>query len=565
MSDLDRSGDPSEPRPNVILVMTDDQGYGDLGCTGNTLISTPNIDRLYTQSTRLTDFHVSPLCTPTRGALMSGHNPMRNGAWATTWGRSMLRRDEITMAEVFADSGYRTGMFGKWHIGDNYPYRPQDRGFQVVAAHRGGGVGQTPDFWGNNYFDDTYFHNGKPQKHEGYCTDIWFDEAMKFVEDCGDEPFFCYLATNAPHGPYLVADEYKAPYLDNEKVPNAAFYGMITNIDENMGRLMGKLDELGIRDNTILIFMTDNGTSGGFSNGKGYNAGMRGVKGSLYDGGHRVPFIVSWPDGGIAADTDIDELVTHLGLLPTFVELCGLKKPEGVEFDGDAFAGLLTGQATEMPDRIHFVQYRQHTDPPEKWDCAVMTKRWRLIAGKELYDIKADPGQEHDVAAEHPEVVAELRAAHEAWWEEVSPRLTEYCPITLGSDEENPIRLDAFDLMGDVAWDQSQVRNALKAAGAWAVDVERDGTYEMSLRRWPEEAQIPIAAPLPEGKSIAIQATQARLKIGDFDETVAIPAGASAVTFAAQLKAGETQLEAWFIDDEGESQAAYYVYVERTS
>ncbi|HQI77416.1 MAG TPA: sulfatase-like hydrolase/transferase, partial [Candidatus Latescibacteria bacterium] len=189
-------------QPNVILVITDDQGYGDLGCTGNPWIQTPNIDRFYGESLRLRDFHVSPLCTPTRGAIMTGHHPVRNGAWATCWGRSILRRDEVTMADVFAASGYRTGMFGKWHLGDNYPYRPMDRGFQHVVAHKGGGVGQTPDFWGNNYFDDTYFHNGEPVPHEGYCTDVWFAEATKSIEANRDRPFFAYIATNAPHGPF---------------------------------------------------------------------------------------------------------------------------------------------------------------------------------------------------------------------------------------------------------------------------------------------------------------------------------------------------------------------------
>jgi arylsulfatase A-like enzyme len=237
---------------------------------------------------------------------MSGHNPLRNGAWATCWGRSILRKDEVTMADVFAANGYRTGMFGKWHLGDNYPYRPQDRGFQTVVAHRGGGVGQTPDFWGNNYFDDTYFHNGQPVAHEGYCTDIWFDEAMKFIEDSRDRPFFCYLATNAPHSPYLVEDSYTRPYADNPDVPHPAFYGMIGSIDENMGRLVKRVADLGLEENTILIFMTDNGSSGGCVQDErgfltqGYSAGMRGKKGSLYDGGHRVPFFMRWPPSSCA-------------------------------------------------------------------------------------------------------------------------------------------------------------------------------------------------------------------------------------------------------------------------
>ena len=249
-------------RPNVVLVITDDQGYPDLGCTGNPWIQTPHIDHFAAEAVRCEDFHVQPLCTPTRGAIMSGHRPATNGAWATCWGRSLLNANETTLADLFGQGGYRTGMFGKWHLGDNYPYRPQDRGFERVVAHKGGGVGQTPDFWGNNYFDDTYFHNGQPVEHTGYCTEIWFDQAMSWIDEVAAEPFFCYLATNAPHDPYLVADEYRQMYEGNPDIFEPAFYGMITNIDENFGRLRAKLAELGVEDNTILIFMTDNGSSG---------------------------------------------------------------------------------------------------------------------------------------------------------------------------------------------------------------------------------------------------------------------------------------------------------------
>ena len=190
--------------PNVVLVVTDDQGYGDLGCHGNPILRTPNLDALYRRSVRLTDFHVGPTCAPTRASLMTGRYCNRTGVWHTIMGRSLLRRDEVTMADVFAAGGYRTGIFGKWHLGDNYPYRPQDRGFHEVLIHGGGGVGQTPDAWGNDYFDDTYLHNGTPEKFSGYCTDVWFDGAMRFIEDNRDRPFFAYLATNAPHSPYRV-------------------------------------------------------------------------------------------------------------------------------------------------------------------------------------------------------------------------------------------------------------------------------------------------------------------------------------------------------------------------
>ena len=567
-------------RPNVILVMTDDQGYADLGCTGNPWIQTPNIDAFHDVSFRCADFHVSPLCTPTRGGIMSGHYPVRNGAWATCWGRSILRRDEVTMADVFADSGYATGMFGKWHLGDNYPYRPQDRGFQRVVAHKGGGVGQTPDFWGNNYFDDTYFHNGAPVAQEGYCTDVWFDEAMEFIEDNREQPFFCYVATNAPHSPYLVAERYTRLYADNPDIPEPAFYGMVTNIDENFGRLRVHLQRLGIEDNTLLIFMTDNGSSGGCVIGpdhfvtRGYNAGMRGRKASYYDGGHRVPFFYRWPNGGMEGGRDIAELVTHVDLLPTFIDLCDLRRPD-VDFDGLSVAPLLRGEAQELPDREIFLQYRQSTDPPEKWSNAVATRQWRLVNGEELYDIKADPGQERDVADRHPEVVQRLRAAHERWWEEISPLFDRFCPISLGSDEENPTRLDAMDVMGDVAWNQGHILEARKSTGRWAVDVEQPGTYRFSLRRWPEELGLPIEAATSEedfarnaysylGPQKALHPTAARIRIFDREEVIAVAADAKEVTSTLDLdQTGETVLEAWFREASGEEQGAYYVYVER--
>ena len=551
--------------PNLILVMTDDQGYGDLGCTGNPWIQTPNLDDFFVECARLEDFHVSPLCTPTRGAIMTGRNPLRNGAWATCWGRSILRKDEVTMADVFAQNGYRTGMFGKWHLGDNYPYRPQDRGFETVAAHKGGGVGQTPDFWGNSYFDDTYFHNSEPTKHEGYCTDIWFDEAMKFIEEHRDEPFFCYLATNAPHSPYLVAEEYTALYRDNPEIPEPAFYGMITNIDENMGRLVGFLEDLELAEDTILIFMTDNGSSGGWfePQGRGYNAGMRGKKGSYYEGGHRVPFFIRWPAGGIPAGVDIRELITHMDLLPTFIELCGLDKPEHEPFDGVSVAPLLRGEPMSLPPREVFVQYRQYTEPPEKWTNAVMSRDWRLIEGQELYYMPADPGQRNDVAEHYPDVLRRLRLAHERWWDEVSPGLTEYCPISIGSDEENPTCLCAMDVMGDVAWNQPHIRAAQESTGKWAVYVERDGEYELSLRRWPSELGLPVDAELPDEESTAIRPARARLKIAGIDEMADVPPGAQAATFTVHLKAGRVDLEAWFIEDGGEPRGAYYVYAER--
>lgn len=544
-------------RPNVVLVMTDDQGYGDLRCHGNEVIDTPNLDKLHGRSIRLTDFHVDPTCSPTRSSLMTGHYSTKTGVWHTIMGRSLLGAHETTMADVFSASGYETGIFGKWHLGDNYPFRPQDRGFGEVLIHGGGGVGQGPDYWGNDYFDDTYFHNGKEEKFEGYCTDIWFDGALEFIEANKDRPFFCYVPTNAPHGPYNVAEKYSKPYLDKGvKANQANFYGMITNIDENMGRLMRRLEELGLEEETILIFMTDNGTSAGAA------GGMKGKKGSEYEGGHRVPFFVRWPGGGLTGGKDIGTLSAHIDVLPTLIDLCGLKKPTGVKFDGASLALLLNGKADRWPDRTLLV-HSQRIDHPQKWrKSAVMTQRWRLVNGKELYDIQADPAQKNNIADANREVVEELRAEYEKWWTDLSEQFDKYCEIVIGSDKHNPTRLMSHDWHGpNVPWSQSAVRGAAKGNGFWAIKVERDGEYEFALRRWPIEAGKAVNATIDNAKSIA--ATKARIKISDFDQTKPVGKDAVDVKFRAKLKAGSTRLESWFIDDKGESRGAYYCYVKR--
>jgi arylsulfatase A-like enzyme len=549
-----QTAEANRSRPNVVLVMTDDQGYGDLACHGNPVIKTPNLDELYTQSTRLTNFHVSPTCSPTRAALMTGRYCNRTGVWHTVMGRSLLRKDEVTMADIFTASGYKTGIFGKWHLGDNYPFRPQDRGFGEVLIHKGGGIGNTQDYWGNDYFDDSYFRNGKPEKFEGYCTDVWFAEAMKFIEANKDRPFFCYLPTNAPHGPYRIPDKYSQPYRGKGVKFN--FYGMITNIDENMGRLMSKLKELGIEDNTILIFMTDNGTSGGR-----FSVGMRGRKGSEYDGGHRVPFFIRWPAGDIKAGIDIDRITAHIDLLPTLIELCGLERPDGMKFDGAGLVPLLKGGDKTWPQRT-LITDSQRVDYPIKWrKSAVMTDRWRLVNGRELYDMTVDPGQKSNVAGEHPQVVAKLRNEYDKWWADTSKCFLERCEIIIGSDEENPSELTSHDWHTHGPWNQDQVRQGQKRNSFWDVEVARDGDYEISLRRWPKEVDAPITAAIPGGE--AISATTARLKIADFDATKPVLKDAPAVKFRMKLKAGKTRLQSWFTDEQDESRGAYYVYVER--
>jgi len=561
--------DAAKARPNVILVITDDQGYGDLGCHGNKVIKTPNLDKLYTQSTRLTNSHVGPTCAPTRAALMTGRYCNRTGVWHTIMGRSIMRKDEVTMADVFRAGGYRTSFCGKWHLGDNYPYRPRYRGFDEVLSHGGGGVGQTPDYWGNDYFDDTYIHNGKPVKFKGYCTDIWFDAAMGFAEKCAKagKPFFTYLSTNAPHGPFYVAKKYSDMYEGKPNVPNAAFYGMITNIDENMGRLVKKLDDLGIADNTILIFTTDNGTAAGFRKPRGkpkakiagFNAGMRGTKGSEYDGGHRVPFFIRWPDGKIEAKKDISRLTAHIDVLPTLGQLCGLDMPKANKIDGDSIVALLTGDGKNWPDRT-LVTDSQRVENPVKWrKSAVMTDRWRLVNGKELYDMSKDPGQKSDVADANPAIVKKLTEAYDKWWISVSEKFDEFVPIVIGSDKENPTLLTAHDWHGPGSmktWNHRQLIRGPIANGFWAVDVEQDGTYELTLRRWPKEEDSPI-------NQRFLKVSKARIKLGKVEMSQDVADGAKEVTFKMKLKSGPAKLQTWFADAQGKSAGAYFLYAKR--
>lgn len=543
-------------RPNVILVMTDDQGYGDLACHGNPQIKTPNLDALHAESIRLTNYHVDPTCSPTRAALMTGRYSSRTGVWHTIMGRSILHRDETTVAEILREAGYRTGIFGKWHLGDCWPYRPQDRGFDEVLIHGGGGVGQTPDYWGNDYFDDTYWRNGDPKSLDGYCTDVWFDGAMRFIQANQDRPFFAYIPTNAPHGPYLVDPKYSEPYKQaGIPSPRAEFYGMVTNIDENVARLRRRLVELRLAENTILIFTTDNGTAAGMSGRGGYNAGMRGTKGSEYEGGHRVPFFIHWPAGGFTGGRDVDTLTAHIDMLPMLAELCDAQVPDSLDLDGRSVVPLLKANAENWPDRTLLV-HSQRIEHPEKWrKSAVMTDRWRLVNGGELYDVQADPGQQRDVAREHPDVFEQLTQEYDRWWEHIGERFDDYCRIPLGASEANPTQFTCHDWHAEISqvpWNQQQVAKDPEANGWWAVEVVRDGRYEVTLRLRPGH----VAYPLPPGT--------ARVRIGQSEASRPVPKDATQVTIPLDVKSGPAELQTW-LDGEHGTRGAFFVEVRRAS
>ncbi|MEM0968522.1 MAG: arylsulfatase, partial [Verrucomicrobiota bacterium] len=376
-------------QPNVIVIITDDQGYGDLSITGNTIVETPHMDRLATEGAWLDQFYVSPVCTPTRATLMTGRYNYRTRAIDTFKGRAVMEPEEVTLAETLKEAGYATGIFGKWHLGDYYPTRAIDQGFDEAVVHQGGGLRQPsnpPE--GDRYHDPILFHNGEPKRYEGYCTDIYFDEAARFIEEKakGEAPFFAYIATNAPHGPFDepptrdLYEEYLAKFPgDKRAATKAAFYSMIKNVDDNMGRLAEKLNELEIDEETLVVFLTDNGPAGGGSAGP-----YRGAKASVYNGGIRTVCFWRWP-GTIDPGSKAFQTTAHIDLMPTILDFCEVKPPEGVTFDGRSVRPLMAEKGVMKiqgwEDRHLFFQWHRGDEPVLYHHFAVVGPQgqWKLL------------------------------------------------------------------------------------------------------------------------------------------------------------------------------------------
>lgn len=506
---------PPKP-PNVILILTDDQGYGDLGCHGNDRLKTPHLDRLARESVELTQFHSSPVCAPTRASLMTGRYNYRTGAIDTYLGRAMMYPEETTLAERFSAAGYRTGIFGKWHLGDNYPLRSIDQGFQESLVHNGGGIGQPSDPPGNHYFDPVLQHNGKPKKCSGYCTDIFTAAAMQFVEANRGRPFFAYLATNAPHTPAEIDDRYAAPYrslgLDDL---TARIYGMIANLDENVGRLMAKLNALDLERETLVIFMTDNGPQQ-----KRYNAGMRGLKGSVYEGGIRVPCLFRWK--GVLRPRVMNRLAAHIDVLPTLLEVCGVSREPEARLDGRSLWPLIKGEDASWPDRTLFFQWHRGDVPELYRGCAARSQRYKLVNGRELYDLMKDPAEQNDISSREPELAARMKKGYEDWFHDVSATRGYDPPrMQLGTPHENPVILTRQDWRGPRAgWDPDSL-------GYWETEVAGPGPYRVRLRFPPAQT-----------------AGEAQFQSGDLVLKQAVPAGSDSVTFSdVKLPPGKARLE----------------------
>ncbi|MDH3648957.1 MAG: arylsulfatase [Saprospiraceae bacterium] len=568
-----REGNSSQ-KPNVIIILTDDQGYGDFSCHGNPVLQTPVMDQLYSESVRLTDFHVAPMCTPTRGQLLTGMDAMRNGATGVCQGRSMIRNGIMTMADYFAAGGYATGHFGKWHLGDSYPHRPQDRGFQETLHHPAWGITSLADHFGNSYWDPflRLASDNIPGKdhiekqYQGYCTDIFFEEAMHWMKRQSDQnrPFFLYLPTNTPHVPNWVDKEYAEPYEEigvHNGVPVPSnFYGMIANIDENLGRLEEFLINENLKESTLLIYLNDNGTQSRNA-ASIYNAGMRGHKTQMYDGGHRVACFFRWPEGNLLHGRDI-EVLTHVqDILPTLADFCQLEM-DRFNGNGHSLVPLLTDPIATLTDRKLVIQYSFQETSGTPWNRAiVLWNKWRLVGPHQLFDLNSDPHQIHSVTHLYPNIAAQMRKHYEDWYAEAKPLYDEPRLIHLGHFENGPVTLYSNDWVGGYC-DNPPNLIAANTTGYWNVIVEQDGDFEIELRRWPEESGLALTAGV-KGEDIRAHETfagdelgarpihMAVLKIGDFEESKKVDPQASATTFQASLVRGATRLETLFMDNTG--------------
>lgn len=539
----------SDRKPNIVFIICDDLSYGDLDCHGNPHTHTPNLDRLYQQSVRITRYCTGPLCSPARTAIMTGRHPYRTRAFDTYIGRSMADPDEVMIPQLLKDAGYATAISGKWHLGDVYPMRPMDKGFDEALYHRGGGICQLSDLdWPDgSYFDPLLVHNGQHTKNQGYCTDVFTDHALQVMEQHKDEPFYCYVAYNAPHAPFEVAEELAQSYRDQGLNDTyAKLYGMVENIDTNVGRIMQKLDDLGLTDVTILVFTSDHGPcpASRFEGKLRYNAGLRDMKGSLYEGGIRTPCLIRYPSGFKSGD-DVDRIANPIDWLPTFAAVAGCDVPADRTLDGVDLTPLLSGETEQdaWPERNIVMQWHRGDVPDRGRNCAVITQQYKWLrhnsqhedydpgVSDELYDIEADPSETRDLAAEMPERCHEMRAIYDAWFDDVSSTRgatveENFAPprMVVGTDHENPSVLTQQDwrsLTGE-GWSRIDHR------GYWLIDNRNAGPYKLKVVSRPHE-----------------QAAKLTLTCGDVQVELTLKAGQTEITFdAVTLPLGHQRLEA---------------------
>jgi arylsulfatase len=571
-------------KPNVLVFLVDDLGgYNDLHSYGNKHSRTPYLDRLRSQSLQLTNFHVSPMCTPTRAAFLTGRDAVDTQASMVNCGRSIPRPDMPMIQEVFRADGYATGIFGKWHLGENEPFRPSDRGFEEALYFPGSSLGTARDFWDNNGWDCTVLHNNVRKKYPGYITDVWNDEAMKWMKKQKDakRPFFCYLPSNLVHGPEFVEEEAKQPYRDRgEGETTARVYGALERYDGICARVDAFLEKEGLRENTIVVYFVDNGLSEATT--RLFNAGLRGEKKSYYEGGHRVPCFIRWPGRGWQGGREINSLSEVQDLFPTLLEASRIDPPKNPEVTGKSLVPLLDGKPMpELDDRICVVQYGAFDEKsgrkgpvfegaicgPAFGKAAVCWGEWRLVHDKELYNLKTDRGQKVNLIESEPEIAAKLKNAYRQWWNRLQPDKREMIHIPIGLNT-NPVLLDVSSWDGAWIDFSNSIRSGEKANGPWHIEVATDGEYQFDLRRWPAELGLPMNASAPAkdwpyvaGKAMPVAGVRLSIQGQSIEQKTS---GNDAVlSVKLSLKKGRAQLKTAFLDDQGGILSGIY-YVDAT-
>lgn len=520
---------------NVLLILTDDQGYSDVGFNGNPDVRTPHLDRFAEEAVIFDKAYASPVCSPTRAALMTGRYCYRTGVLGTEGGRSLLRPGEVTIAEALQGVGYRTGMFGKWHLGDNAPVRPQDQGFDRCLMHVAGMIGAPySPLDAQGYFDPVLIDDGVERQFHGFCADIFTDAALDFIRDAQDNPFFVFLSLNTPHHPLTAADRFVQPYRDaGLSEETARYYGMITNIDDNFGRVVDLLKQQGKLDDTLILFMGDNGTSSLHTQPDLWESGLRGRKTYVYENGIRVPMFVRWP-GAASNGKRLEERVVVEDMMPTMLDICGIQPSSTM--DGVSLVPLLDGTAKHLPERALYFQFHRGDRPVRYQNFAVIRGDYKLVqpvgrgvepyaaelARFELYDLKSDPFEREDLADQQPEMVRRLRADYDRWYDEMVSGGFEPVPTWIGYGGQESLTLTRQDWRGGGLFDGD--------LGYYVLDVRRAGKYQLTCR-WSD---------------LLKDTHQVVLKINDQTYEHHILYAESECRFEAiELSAGHCRLEAW--------------------
>ncbi|MDA9764690.1 sulfatase-like hydrolase/transferase [Opitutales bacterium] len=545
------SSSAASDRPNILLILTDNQSYFELSSHRHEILQTPHIDHLASESVDFRNFHAPPFCSPSRAELLTGRYALRSGIHTTVGGVSILKSDEATLANYLGGAGYRTAIFGKWHLGYSHPYHPNERGFQEAFIHGGGGIGQMEDYYGNTHIDATWDHNGEMVPSKGYSSDVLFDRASDFIKASKDDPFFCFISTPATHTPYqaepVAMARIKARGVEARDA-DLKLFSMIENIDDNVGRMMKRLDDWNLRDNTLVIFATDQGVTDRGAPNPRFD-GKREIHNVGYDEKHAVFCMMRFPP--LTKAHNSQALAGMVDVAPTILDLCELPQPTAM--DGRSLRPLLTGAKEWSDDRKLIIQCPRNRYREYGKNAAVKTQRWRLVGGNELYDIKEDWGQLNNVAADHPDVVESLNNHYDQFWHTLPPANDLLSRHLLGAPEATETRLVCMDwYLGASPWHQFHLARS-KENGVWAIDVDQDGRYQFELRWYPQEQPTPIGA------------EAASIRVGSVYDQKAMNVSDEKVVFELNLQEGQFDLETAFqLPPEAEqtgSFGAYFVYV----